>query len=506
MNSNLSRRDFLKFAPAFLLAQLGLPAYKRNNSTLPHQEQDPAALPNIIIIVFDALSARNMSLYGYERQTTPNMVRFAQRATVFHRHYSAGNFTPSGTASLLTGVYPWSHRAFHVRGRTKDEYTHKNIFSETPGTYYKLAYTQNNLAGQILDLFNECIDTLPKAEVTGLTSGSVAEKWFWNDFNTAYRGEYSMLGYYHKLPSLLLSSMISTFKGFRDTKIIEQRFGEMFPLGIPQTGDFMYFLLEDSMDWILKQVNQIPQPYLSYIHLWPPHDPLKPRVEFINLFDDGWNPPEKNIDVFSQGFSFEFLQENRRLYDEYIAYVDAEFGRLYDSMENAGLLKDTILILTSDHGELFERGIYGHITPVLFDPVIHIPLLISTPGQTQREDINIPTTSTDVFPTILSFLGQLAPEWIEGDVLPAYHPNPSSRDIYAMDFKQIAKNAPLNKGSVALIRDRYKLIHYFGFDDIEDRYELYDLVNDPEELENRYRSEKGIGKELKEALSEKIQS
>ncbi len=62
--------------------------------------------PNIIVLVFDAMSADNLSLYGYRRETSPNFERLAQRSNVYHSHYSAGSFTTSGTASLLTGLYP----------------------------------------------------------------------------------------------------------------------------------------------------------------------------------------------------------------------------------------------------------------------------------------------------------------------------------------------------------------------------------------------------------------
>jgi len=64
--------------------------------------------PNVLVIVFDTLSAAHTSVDGYPRRTTPHLERFAERATVYHRHHSAGNFANPGTASLLTGAYPWS--------------------------------------------------------------------------------------------------------------------------------------------------------------------------------------------------------------------------------------------------------------------------------------------------------------------------------------------------------------------------------------------------------------
>src|SRR5512142_1327858 len=106
-----SRRDFLKLGSLVS----GAFAVSRLASHVPLQ-QAASARPNILIIVFDAMSAKNLSLYGYRRKTTPNLERFARRATVFNQHYSPGNFTTPGTASLLTGLYPWTHRAINACG------------------------------------------------------------------------------------------------------------------------------------------------------------------------------------------------------------------------------------------------------------------------------------------------------------------------------------------------------------------------------------------------------
>ena len=78
----------------------------------------------------------------------------------------------------------------------------------------------------------------------------------------------------------------------------------------------------------------------------------------------------------------------RQTYDEFIANLDYEFGRLLDYLEEIGLLGSSYLILTSDHGELFERGHRGHNTPLLFEPLLRVPLVISSPGQEERKDIH----------------------------------------------------------------------------------------------------------------------
>src|SRR5512139_3704437 len=94
----LSRREFLKLAS---LAPIGI--YSRPlDGLLKAATPDN---PNVIFLVFDAWSQRNVSLYGYPRHTMPNLEKFAEHGTVYHNHYSAGVFTVPGTASLLTGLH-----------------------------------------------------------------------------------------------------------------------------------------------------------------------------------------------------------------------------------------------------------------------------------------------------------------------------------------------------------------------------------------------------------------
>ena len=165
----ISRRDFLKSSSAILLGSMVPGVARRFLDQSPGHQGQPS--PNIIVLVFDAMSAENLSVYGYRRATTPNLERFAERATVFHRHISAGNYTTPGTASLLTGTYPWTHRAINQGGivlRTRSDH---NIFSPFHSQYQRFAFTQNLWADYLIDEFGHSVDVhlLPG-------SFSVAEK------------------------------------------------------------------------------------------------------------------------------------------------------------------------------------------------------------------------------------------------------------------------------------------------------------------------------------------
>ena len=139
----MKRRDFLKLMglSPLLLASLKFSQNKAKITNSPDKN-----LPNILILVLDTLSARHMSLYGYPRDTTPHMKRFAEQATVYHRHYANGNYTTTGTASLLSGMYPWTHGAIHLGDSVHKKFTDRNIFAQLRKSYYTFSYTHNPMA------------------------------------------------------------------------------------------------------------------------------------------------------------------------------------------------------------------------------------------------------------------------------------------------------------------------------------------------------------------------
>lgn len=147
---SLSRRDFLKLVTAGAASTLigrRLPAWAEGQKRT-----------SIILVLFDALSAKHMSLYGYVRETTPQMSRWAERATVFHNHYAAGKFTTSGTASMLTGMFPWKHRAFNQGGVIKADLRHNNFYTLLGNAYERLAFSQNPWPDRLLSQFYHDID------------------------------------------------------------------------------------------------------------------------------------------------------------------------------------------------------------------------------------------------------------------------------------------------------------------------------------------------------------
>jgi arylsulfatase A-like enzyme len=497
---HFSRRDVLKLLAALPLGSLRRSAPPRQASLLP----DGRRPPNILILVLDALSAHHMSLYGYRRATTPYLSRFADGAVVFHSHLSAGSFTTPGTASLLTGTYPWSHRAVNLQGTVLDEFRDRSIFSVLGQTgYYRLAFSHNIVVTSLFDQFRSAINRTVLTRELCLQDPWVSEWLFGRDFTPAVNAESLIVRRGETTSSLFLYELYRLWLSYLDRHRYE-RYAHRFPRGVPAIHD-QVFLLEDAVDWAMHQLENMPEPFFAYLHFLPPHDPYRTRKEFVGRFADGWAPSPKPPHRFSAGESEASLADLRRAYDEYIAYADAECGRLLEFLRARGWLDRTYVIITSDHGELFERGIWEHITPVLFQPLIHIPLIISVPGQQARQDIHGTTSSVDVLPTLLRAAGVPVPAWCEGEYLPLDgREAPAGRAVYAVDAKGSSRFGPLAKRTVSLVRDRFKLIHYLGYPTYDDVYELYDLQQDPDELENIYSTRSAIAEELRALLRGKF--
>jgi arylsulfatase len=198
------------------------------------------------------------------------------------------------------------------------------------------------------------------------------------------------------------------------------------------------------------------------------------------------------------------MNEQRQIYDEYVANVDEEFGRLYDHLQVNGVLDNSYLILTSDHGEAFERGVIGHSTPLVLEPGIHVPLVISAPGQTQHQDIRSLTSTVDLLPTLAEIAGLPTPAWGQGLTLPGFSASQEfDRGINVIEAKRNPAHQVLDKATVCLIKGPYKLVHFLGYRYGRDDYEFYDLENDPEEMNDQYASHPAV-QDLKHELDQQL--
>lgn len=474
------RRELLKLLTLCAFSA-GMPHYLGGAA-----RSEQAARPNVLIVLFDALSAYHLQVYGYDRQTMPNLTRLLERGTVYHNHFSNGNFTTPGTASLLTGVLPWTHRALGLYGTVAPEWQDRQLFNLFTG-HNRIAYSHNPLVDTLLRQFRKGLDTyVPFQEL--LLSGYWLADLFGDDFDMASVAFDRIVENEGGVSNSLFLKRVYQDWVFRSRDLVSQEYRQDFPRGVPTVVDIPYDL-ETGINWVIKNIGQLPQPFLGYFHFFPPHNPYRPhRRVYETFYADGFNPIEKpEHPYFSMGVSAKDMNRERRLYDEFILYCDDEFGRLFSHLEQSGVLENTWVIFTSDHGELFERKIIRHTTRSLHQPIVRVPLVIFGPGQQQREDIYQPTSAIDIVPTLLALNNYEIPDWLEGDVLPPYRGNDalsSERKIYAVHGRGSQKYGPLIKSSIMMVKGPYKLTRYIGYDELDQTvyYEMFNIQEDPNEL------------------------
>jgi arylsulfatase A-like enzyme len=497
--NQVSRRDALKIIGALGASLVAAKAL--NVASSLKAESADAGKPNFIVIVFDTLSARHLSLHGYGRKTTPNIEKFAKTSTVFHRTYAPSNFTTSSAASMLTGVYPWSHRALDFYSPLLESFNRKNIFSQTSSVYQSTVYTHNVHVLNILEQFQKDVTLIkPIADLVTYNANQLPNS-FKNDHlmgfyatkrwrETFYAPSYSLF----LQPAYAFSQTLSYAQ-------VNEKYKEQYPLGLGDRDGYL-FRLEDAIDWIIQYAARVAQPFLGYFHLLPPHEDYRPRAEFLGMFaNDGFKTPDKPEHFFTNHIKQEQLLGLRQLYDEYIAMVDAEFGRLIQELQNQGTLDNAYLILTSDHGQLLERGVHGHSDPPMYEGALHVPLIVHAPGQTAGKDVHSLTSLLDIVPTILHLAQQPELEYVEGRILPGLGgEEDADRIVFSMHARQNAKLSPLTKVSLAAMQGKYKFVQYKGYTGYANVEELFDLENDPEELNNIAAEKSAVAAMLKDAL------
>jgi len=501
--SKLSRRDFLKLAA---LAPAAMAFYRVAPDLLSAGSQQNGPLSNVIIIEFDAMTARDMSLYGFPRETTPNIKRFAERATVYHAHHSGGNCTTPSVASLLTGMYPWTHRAINLGGLIMRSLAWRNLFGIFGKEYTRLAFSHNILANQLLNQLHTDIDIhLPPGSFS-VIDGMVGSHF--NDLNATYQAYDDFLFQLNNIPASFIFGLIERFY---ITRKVRGARAKDYPRGLPVSFSYpIYFRLDDLFDGMIEQSTRLTPPYIAFFHILPPHGNYNPHIKFYYRFrKDEWKPVEKpthRFAKFAENYPYESLIHTRRLYDAYVANVDEEFGRLLDAFNEAGILDQSYVIVTSDHGESFERGEKGHGTRLMYEPVLHIPLVISTPGQSTRKDVYSPTSNVDILPTLLHIAGRKVPDWCEGELLPGLGGEENAGRIdFSMQAQENPAFFPLTTLTLAMRKGKYKMIYYTGYEE-NDAFELYNLENDPEELNDLYLEERWIAASIREELLAKLQA
>jgi arylsulfatase len=383
--------------------------------------------PNVLFITLDALRADHMSIYGYHRKTSPNLDKFFTQGTVYEYAYCTEANTGPSVVSFLSGMLP-----------------------------------QETGVRLLMQKCPEDLTLMPDylSEVGYQTAGIVS--------NMVLTTEASALDVH--------------FDYFDDYLDDKEPYRKVFERNARATTDA-------GLLWLVEAYDS-KKPYFLWLHYQDTHGPYHPPpdkpVEFTH-------PRPKMIDIARiPEYTVELIPDKKKLkrlhpsskkrfvsdglayvdrYDEELAYADFHINRLLEAFEEKGLLKNTLVIFSADHGEsMMEHEKWFTHGYHIYEEITHVPLLVRYPDNKETVRVKTRVSLVDLLPTILDLVGIEAPAGLRGKPLTkAFGTEP----VYAQGMEWRS-----------MIYDHKKWLIIYGEDqDIPLRRYMYNLLNDPVELD-----------------------
>lgn len=262
-----------------------------------------------------------------------------------------------------------------------------------------------------------------------------------------------------------------------------------------------------ALPWL--RANARREPFFMFIHYWDPHGPMNHPESFRNYYDKGLEGVGE-LPVKHAAAGYDYVpgwgptsmierwnakeRQHREHYDEEVRYGDAAVGQVYDTLAELGVLEDTCIVFTSDHGEaLGQHGQWGH--GLVKQHTTYLPMIIRYPvALPQGAVVDSVAQQADVLPTMLDIAG-IQDERANFDgrsLLPVVRGKEEGRDFAITEANPSADGG----GPRALVHDSWEYVRYVG----ADREELFNLNDDPCELINLVAAEPTRLADMREGL------
>lgn len=314
--------------------------------------------PNVLVIILDTVRAASMSFLGYGRETTPRLAAFAAEGAVFEQAWSTAPWTLPSHAGMFTGRYP------------------------------------SQLSTNWRDPLDGSVPTLAEALLArGYRTAGFAANHFYTSYESGLTRGFLEYADYRRTPKqVLLSSTLTQTNLF---------WALLHGNGVlPRLRDLVRLDLRLQTMWTSdrKLASHVTEEFLT----WQAATAGRPFLAFLNMYDAHlpYDPPA--------GFAERFAAEPSELdrYDGGIAYMDEALGAMFDTLRARGVLDNTLVIISSDHGEGFgEHGLHGHGNS-LYRPELHVPLLVRFPPRVPGGlRVSEPVTLRDLSATALDVAG-----------------------------------------------------------------------------------------------------
>lgn len=340
---------------------------QRAIAALPKASADA---PNVLLIILDTMRSANMHLYGYERVNTPVLERIAAQSVVFQNAIAPAPWTLPSHAAMFTGLNPDELSA---------NYT-SPLDNAQPTLAERLAAHGYETAGFVANHHYTGFDT-------GLARGFAKYEDYKVTAKQIMRSSWPMQALYFFDPVFFGGN--ATIVKTEDDKVLQ------VPPKSWAHSKRAIEVVDEFLDW---QSEVHDRPYFAFLNMYDAHDPR-------------YAPPEIRK-------RFHYQLPNVEFYDAAMAYMDREVGRALDSLAARGSLEKTVVIVASDHGELFgEHQIWGHANSLYLD-VLKVPLIVRYPPRLHGgARVDRTTSLRDLGATITDLAGLPREAWLPGHTL-----------------------------------------------------------------------------------------
>ena|SRR5579863_6692656 len=434
-----------------------------------------SARPNVIVLVMDTVRADHLSLYGYGRETTPNLRRLAEDSVVYNRAISASDFTLTSHATLFTGTYG-SWNGAHCQP-PKADYG-QPLAPAVPTLAEMLSSTGYRTMGVAANLYLRGDFGLERGFQTFRIPRPVpllaAESWY-----------------------MLRNGIRRGLNGIVDTS----QFDRLYSRGVEINQTFFE---------MVKETDLSQSPFFAFFNYMDAHFPYIPPAPFDRLFpgkdrrmlQDDLETIQSKV-VNGESLPEIYTSHSVSQYDGGIAYIDSQIGQIMQWLKDQKLYDNTMIIVTSDHGEAFgEKKFFLHGNST-YQNLLHVALLVKYPNSVHKGVVEAPVSTTDVVPTVLDTLRLPIPPTVQGkNLMDASSLQP--REIFGESFPCPVIHTPECIHG-CMIRSVISWPNKF-ITSSSGKYESYDLSNDPDETRNLFGSRNPAAQQLEAKMATWIKS
>ena len=366
-----------------LVATVYVGTHKISASTPVGPQVKKGALPNILLIVGDGIESEHMSLYGYDRDTTPYLRQLAESSLLCENNFPNAGPSAASVASILTGKLPTETRLIYP----PDILTGKDAYQHLPAILKTLGYRSANIGlryyADAFDLnMRHSFDWANDRELKGF----LLPEWFTDAIGqaTAY--------FLTRIRDRIESRLLHVF----DVERMSDAFDQLVHARYQSRGD------TERIVQLWRWLDKGEGPFFVYLHLLGTHGP---KFKLVRR-------------VFSEGKAQE-QPWMRDFYDDAILQFDSDVKRIFQGLTDRNQLQDTIVVIASDHGVKHTNR-------------QRVPLMFLVPADDRRRRVSSNTQNLDIAPTLLDYLGMDLPGWMTGRSLIAKEPL-HGRTIIAAD-------------------------------------------------------------------------